>query len=419
MKDNMYSNPEQESLLTRPIEAMRKDDVEPTRAQATVVKMLATQPKHTPHVPAFRYIAIAGAAATLAGIALWPQPSSAASLKAVIAAIKQQQARYEKITRRDSHGEMKLVEEMWYAPGKEAMISPDGHESRSSGNVSYSYWPSEGYQVIQPGGAMEADSVSVEAFVESPYSKLIASAEAGPVTRYIFQMGATRQELEIDRKTKLPLRRIVHWDNDKELEIHEYAFNPALASNFFEPHVKPGVPLYNVTDDRANLAAMLKRRPLTQTVAGIKVSLYGVLVDPGGTVDVILTGGGLAKRESIKPLEIDGHAGALFYPMPYAHRGGSPIMLGGQPARIEWTAFGRGAKFPDRISVRIPVYSEGEAKATAAGQSNSRSRLVGWATFQVAPLKVFSAMTLRPDSDEPNGVGTTGIANTAKTVERS
>lgn len=420
LKENMHWNPEEEALLRRPVQALRTQGGDPSRVQAAAHAMMANRAQAQAPRPAIRFAVAAGATLFLAGVALWPRPVAALSLKAIVQAMQGFSARHERTFRPDKSGKLAMVSELWGEPGKLAETFVGSTESRSDGHVVYTYWPESNKQRIAPGASVEMDPVGIEEYEKSPYGKLLRVEKVGAQLRYVFQMGATRQDLIVNADTKLPVRREVFYPSDHLLETHEYEFFKDLPDSIFEPAVKPGVPLCNVFEDRKSLQEMLASKPQTQVVGGMTIRLRAVVV-AGSCVAAIVSGEDPRSATSLEGLQVDGvkawnvatHGDSTVWAgkLPSV---GSPFTLQGETAVVERGLYLPDKSIPDEFVLRIPVWKYDPQKPLVDPETKKRvgidTRLVGWAEFQVRDV-------LRTDDVDsvlpgyvPSGVVQTGTA---------
>ncbi|HTQ11357.1 MAG TPA: hypothetical protein VMI31_14930, partial [Fimbriimonadaceae bacterium] len=281
-------NPDLEAIR-RGVEGARSEPADPANAGAIVEKMIATpSSRKTWKVPA-RLATGFAAAAALAVVAFYPRSSDAAPIGKVLAAVQQQLARSEEVLKPDQSGRLYVYFEQWGEGEKYADLFTDGSgELRSNGRLVYCYWNTHGvhYQRVDIGQSVGIDPVGIEAFSQF---KLLRTEPAGPhLTRYVYGI---HQDLIVDTRTDLPTERVVYNSDGSVMEIHRYHFYRHLPDSVFEPDVKPGVPFYNIPEDRRRLVAMVAEAPQKQVVAGTAVYLYAVIVAHNGEVAALVSGG--------------------------------------------------------------------------------------------------------------------------------
>lgn len=411
MKHDMHWNPEEEQLLGRPLAKMRVESGAASGRRAAIEAMLA-RPRSAPQRPVARYMVLAAACAAMAGVAIWPRPSSAVGLAEVAKALREFRARHDRVYRPDSSGKLVLAYEQWAEPGKLASVFAEGTENRSDGKLVYSYSPQTNRQRIAPGSLAGIDPVGVEEYERSPYGKLERLEREGSGLRYVFQMGATRQDLIVDSHTKLPIRREVFYPADRLMEVHEYEFLDDIPDAVFEPHLKPSVPLTNVPKDRHELAQQLAAVPRVATVAGIDVRLHAVIIASNNTVGAVVTGGAPRGSRSKEGLVIPGQtpillmtdgAYSVWEKLPHIE---NTLVVDGQFARVEAMMFK--GHIPERFTLRVPVWKEDASLPLRDPKTGVRlgsdAKLVGWAEFEVTkPIRSESIEPLLPNYVPPNG----------------
>jgi len=411
LKQNPHWNPEDEATLRRGVEGLRGEPADTSGISATVGKMMAERGPVSRSRPTFRYLGFAGAAAALGLVAFWPRTSSAASLREVAAAVEKMSARYERVYKPNKDGKLEMYMEQWGEPGKYAMRFVGDMEMRYNGKVAYGYWPKTNHQRVIEAEAEEIDSVGVEAFSKF---KLLRVVDEGKLRRYVYNI---RQDLLIDTTTNLPTQRIAYNNDGSVMEIHEYHFSEDLDDKIFEPDIKPGVPFYNIPEDRERLRGMLAMTPQTTTVAGMKIHLHAVIVSDHGMVGAIVTGGDPRASRGKEVLRISGLRdlnGNLNYG-EYTTLAGhgrvetNRLQVNCQPAILEIAQFWN-QTVPEKFTIRIPVwkldpklplYDYGSTKAIGID-----SRFVGWAEFKVThPLRTESVESVLPTWVMPSSGG--------------
>lgn len=414
MKENLQWNPEEEALLRRPVEALRQETGNPLRMQAAEAAMLDRRTIIRPRRPMLRYAMAGAAVLALSVVALWPRPVSA-SLKNVIQAVKAFPARYERVYRPDAGGNLKLAYQEWSEPGKHATYFEGSSDFRNNGVLNFVYDPGSNYQRISPAPkkAMEMDSVAVEDFKNLPYSKLLRVEQDGPFQRYVFQMGATRQDLVVESESSLPRYRDVFYPGNTLLERHEYHFSADLPDEIFDPKIRPGVPMVNIVEQRARLAKMLEDEPQVQIVAGQRIALHAVIVSREHCIAAILSGEdarSASSREGIQVVGIQkgftGTDGASSVWAGKDPRVGPRFMVKDFPGLLERTFYPPNVEIPDEFVLRVPVWKldPGKPLLDSAGKKvGIDSKLVGWAEFKVQNAVYTDSVDAVLPGYEPSG----------------
>ena len=240
----MHLSPDDEQHLSRAAEGLRQVAAPSPDFGGVAAKMRGAAVR--PAVPAVRYATV-GAVVTVLGLAAFmvPRASNAATLKDVLAAVKANLQRQETCYRVAPDGKPSLSYRAWSKPGKSAMLFADGSDIRDNGTVSYIYYPTSlvREQSVRPSSGDGLDPVGIDEYIASPYGKLSRVEAEGDGQRYVFQMGETRQDLVVDKSTKLPRRRDVYDTRGRLTEYHEYQFVTELDDRLFDPDIKPGIPV--------------------------------------------------------------------------------------------------------------------------------------------------------------------------------
>ena len=344
------------------IGALREAHVDMSATPNVVAQMLSTAPGSARR-PKLGYYFVAAAAAAVGGALLLPRKSSAMSIQDVARAARRYTSWYEQTYRPDKSGKLQLVIETWCAPGKLAEKFDDGTEFRSNGKLSYDYWPAQNRQRITPWERMEIPLDSVEGFAEF---KLLAIRREGKLLRYVFDI---HQDLLVDPSTKLPVERDVYHEDGSILEIHKHFFGHHLDERLFEPDIKPDVPFFDIPAEQAAVNARLVQAPQKQVVGGVELRLYAVLVDDGGLVGAVVSGGSPGPQTGVNRLQI---AGIPAPPWSSRVPGETKwLNVNGRPVRLETGRWTPKQAFPSRFMLRVPVWK-------------SDFSLVGWAEFDVS-----------------------------------
>lgn len=414
LKQDQSWNHRNEEAIRRGAEGARSEPVDLSPVSGVVSKMMSEGRAHRTHWLPARYLAVAGVGAALIGVALYPRPSSAA-MSEVVDAVRQQRARFEEVYKPDKNGKLYVYLEHWGKPGKYAMrFTDDAMESRENGKLIYCYWNTNGikYQRVDSGEGEGIDPVGVEEFGRF---KLLRVLDAGPhLKRYVFNI---RQDLIVDTTTNLPTQRVCYNNDGSVMEIHVYHFQD-VDDSVFEPHIKPGVPYYNIPADRQAVNAMIAQPPQTVVVAGVKVKLHAVIVDMAGNVGALVSGGD--PRGVSTPMQVVGlPEGMMMTPPSSTVLSQAPetpanrLTIGGQPARLEKVTFPPKVEIPDGFTLRIPVwrYDPSQPLINAGRKIGLDSKIVGWAEFKVNKvLRTEQVEKVLPDWAPPEGIAGTGTA---------
>lgn len=412
MKHNQHLNPKEEGALRRGIEGLRTETVDESGVSATATKMMATGKARASRPVVYRLVVVGGAAAALSVVAFWPRTSSAASLKDVVKAVSQMSARYERVYKPSKDGKLELYMEQWGEPGKYAMRFVGNGEHRYNGQVVYGYWPKTNRQRVIEAEAMEIDPVGVEAFSQF---KLLRVEDEGATLRYVYNI---RQDLIIDKKTKLPTQRVVHNSDDSIMEVHEYHFTNDLEDSIFEPDVKPGVPFFNIPEDRQKLKGMLAMTPQSKVVAGVKINLHAVVIGDDGMVSAILTGEAPRASHGKELLQVMGYesgkwsmnaANYTTYAGKYPQTDNT-LRVGNQTAILEKAHFPTKPQFGGKLALRVPVWKMDPSLPLLDWDTKKKigidSKFVGWAEFTVTnPLYTEQVEEVLPNWMRPPSVG--------------
>ena len=379
--------------MKRGIAGLRSEPIDSTQ-QTFLIQQLTAQPQKRSRIwPTMRYLALGGAVAAGIGFAMLPRTSNAASIRDIMLAVKQQTSRYEQVFKPDKNGKLYMYFEQWGAPGKYANRFQGENETRQDGRLTYRYSQKENCQTVELGKASEIDEVGIEAFSHFKLSRVV---EEGKTLRYEYAMDPGRQDLVVDAETKLPLERNAYLSDGSLLESHKYRFQ-SVDPSVFEPNIKPGVPYFNIPEDRKVLLTELAQGSQHQVVGGINIQLYAVIADANGNVGAVVSGGlpqPVTRPYAMKfPMEVAGTQKGISYPSSVNFE------VAGESARLEQVYFASKPKIGDQFKLRIPVFK-------VTGQPP-----IGWAEFNVKHvIRTYSAQIIMPNYVIPDNTEAKAVA---------
>ncbi|MDR3692343.1 MAG: hypothetical protein P4L46_23370 [Fimbriimonas sp.] len=398
MKQNPYLKPEDEEFIRRGVLALRSVGEHDSAIGDLSDPISHRAPSGRPPIRVSRYVPVCAAIGAVALVTLWPRPLHAASIQEVIDAVNGRESRYEQVLVPDSHGQLNLQMERWGAPGKFAERFRDGTENRFNGHLNYQFHPQNRYQVVDESKGSDAwdiDPVGIKAFAGFKLEHVEAE---GAKMRYSFKMAPGRQDLVFDAKSKLPLERDVIRTDGSLMEVHRYFFLQQVELSVFDPEIKAGITTYNLPQQRLEMSQALREPAQSKVVAGIRINLHAVVVDPvDGMVAVVVSGGDPRPPISVKlaaPIEITGISGGfdntevayttLAGRAPDVH---NSLVVKGEQARVETVRFPDKPFIPNRFTIRVPVWKLDRRIPLLDWQTKMRirdnSRQVGVAEFQV------------------------------------
>ena len=393
-----------DKLIDRMAAGLRADGAgEAPAALEQRMMAVGTRPLRSPR-PVLRY-ALAAVAAGAAGLMLWPGESAAAMLERIVQANDASAFRHELRYEMGKNGRFELVHEYYGHRGEGRLIDYRNQvDLYSSTHKRVVYFKKEKYATVDEEFPSKErawfpslkEIIRVNAGLSGKVSRTPdVMWEGKKVDQYIIESNgpdANGRVLHYRQKvlSEVGSDRVVYLEGETEgFPITATKFDyPKFDSRLLNVDVPKSVPTYNLPEQRKSLKTMIRGSLGTQTVGGVKVELKAVIVDSAtGGIMAITTGGEGRIESASQVLGVGGMEGATV--IGYGVLKGK--FMGGKfvyPA-LEWEGakivaesamFARGALFPERLSISIPIWK--------ADDSPEGRRFAGYARFQgVTPIR--------------------------------
>ena len=433
--ENPYMNPQTEQKIIDAVTQLKIESVPESGLLKTIYAVKSEPSRRISRLPAFALTGVAALAAIIiAGLAMYPKPSAADVYSRVSTAMNGRP--YETVTllQPDKTGKLVVWEESWYGPNEFAdhWTQPETEQaqkfvswSTQQGHRKYQYRSDEATQELIPSNDVpQPESDSLQTFAKFPLDRTI---DSGKTVTYVFGKG-WRMDIVIDKSTNLPIERVNYDPKGEILSQLLFHFPARIPASRFEPMHLQGVPYYNAFRDRKDFLALLARRPQVKIVHGIKVELYGVVIDSSRYMMAILRAGDLARpvfpnQPLPKPgtydenvMNVEGIARGWFQDPAKWLDAQNPKK--DNRIQLDFVNYGRlyvvadrklshfravwGPTIPQKFSLRIPIW-----KLTGSLKPSTRPP-IGYAVFKVShPLRVYKLDYCLKDGPLPDiGIGT-------------
>lgn len=273
-----------------------------------------------------------------------------------------------------------------------------------------SYEPMFHYAVKYRRGYPLGDTPASTAVTLAQGGKLVEAtrdvpAHGGRFDRFVFDLGegidGTRQTVYADSKSHLirfvDVNRIDRPEVSEATTEYRYDVSDRLALGM--PALPKNVPVVSPKDIRQNFEREIKKPLSTQTVNGIKVTFYGVVVRSPGDIRVILSGGAPRDPRDPHQMVVIGAPSYPFAPQPRligshltpytgnAQDGGrqllGPLLIDKKPYIVESSNRFLLGKVPGWLTLFVPIWKYDKSHPfKGAEETVYRSKFVGYATIR-------------------------------------
>ncbi len=330
-----------------------------------------------------------------------PQVASAADLKRISQAVRDQKTRYMKGYRPNQSGELKLMLEMWMEDVKhmEHFREPDGTESIHGydGKRMFLYGTIDGGGFIDDVDPASFPREDIDDYLNIPGGSLDrvdrgVLLDGKKVDLYALSFSNVKFDLYVEPSSGLPVRRDVFTVQDRLIERDIYEYPADIPDAQFQPPASIKDGLCNYPDQRTVFAKQLASAGQTKSLGGVKITLRAVIVGKRQVV-ALWTGGAKTDFDAKGHIVVEGlprgfapgfETGSVWPSNDPDH---PPLFVGKLPVVADGVWYEKELNLKKPIKISIPVWVEDRTRPLVSQEGQKlpgyHSKLIGSLSFTV------------------------------------